>query len=718
MNRLARNGDWKSLAYNSYTFGDPATPMPRGYLGDPTKFRVMHAGTEMFHVYHLHGGGIRWRYDPVTDHSFNYADTGLNKHPKVGESDSSRLDSQSEGPGESFNMEIEGGAGGVQQSAGDFLFHCHIAEHYVSGMWSFWRVYDTLQPDLKPLPDRAAPPKAVDSDQLIGRTMPDGTTLTKDNLADWIRPQIPTQGVPQNLHDGSVWDWTVDNSDPAAPVYLGAPEDTSTWPDLRNEARTSGRAARRHLRRQPAEDPVRPGQRAPGVPAAATQHRRPCALLPQRPQRRAVARRERRPGQDRRRARPVGRPPRRDLPEGRAQAHVQHRVARAADPGDPGGRDGPAGQDLRAGPRRARHPGRAQARAAAGHPRQPGRLHRGHAHQPSEGQRRVAVLDDEHPHPPRPVRRAGVRRRRHRHALRPGRAPLRARGQPAGRRRPHGRHDAAAELRRQVPRRRLDRGRRGHRGHRDPPDQESSTPRRTRSLSPRRSTSRTPAAPGPAPSSCSTAGIPTWCSTTSSGTTTSTASTTGATASSASSSSSRPGSTYHDPKSGAEVDSGTYVDIHSTNPLAPGVAAARFRELALWTIDENPATDSTLNLRSTPFADRPRRPVAAVQLLQMGRSEHAVAHRLRRRPVRRAHGQRRARDRHAAPLRAPVPHRPALHGLERQARGHADRHAALRRLGEVHGDPRRRRRRPAAPARATTCTTTASTGACARARGA
>ncbi len=59
MNRLARNGDWKSLAYNSFTFGDPATPMPRGYLGDPTKFRIIHPGTEMFHVYHLHGGGIR-----------------------------------------------------------------------------------------------------------------------------------------------------------------------------------------------------------------------------------------------------------------------------------------------------------------------------------------------------------------------------------------------------------------------------------------------------------------------------------------------------------------------------------------------------------------------------------------------------------------------------------------------------------------------------------
>jgi hypothetical protein len=35
-------------------------------------------------------------------------------------------------------MEIEGCAGGVQQGAGEFLFHCHIAAHYFSGMWGFW----------------------------------------------------------------------------------------------------------------------------------------------------------------------------------------------------------------------------------------------------------------------------------------------------------------------------------------------------------------------------------------------------------------------------------------------------------------------------------------------------------------------------------------------------------------------------------------------------
>ena len=133
--------------------------MPRGYQGDPTKIRILHAGSEMFHVFHLHGGGIRWRFNPVADTTYDYQDTGLNKQPKTQLSPSTRLDSQAFGPGESYNLEIEGGAGGVQQGAGEFLFHCHIAEHYISGMWSFWRVYDTLQPDLAPLPDRAALPE-------------------------------------------------------------------------------------------------------------------------------------------------------------------------------------------------------------------------------------------------------------------------------------------------------------------------------------------------------------------------------------------------------------------------------------------------------------------------------------------------------------------------------------------------------------------------------
>ncbi len=234
MNRLDKAPLEDAHSYSSYTFGDPTTPWPRAYLGDPTKFRLIHGGSELFHVFHLHGGGDRWRFDPVADQSFDYSDTGLNKHPAIQTSTSMRLDSQATGPGESYNLEIEGGAGGVQQAAGDFLWHCHIAHHYLAGMWAFWRTYDTLQPDLMPLPDRAARAAAVDSAGLIGRTMPDGTVITKDNLDSWIRPQLPPQGKKNNTQDAAVLDWTVTSGDPNKPVYLNEQEDTTKWPDFKN----------------------------------------------------------------------------------------------------------------------------------------------------------------------------------------------------------------------------------------------------------------------------------------------------------------------------------------------------------------------------------------------------------------------------------------------------------------------------------------------------
>ena len=35
--RLSAAPEQEAQGYGSYTFGDPATPMPRGYQGDPTK---------------------------------------------------------------------------------------------------------------------------------------------------------------------------------------------------------------------------------------------------------------------------------------------------------------------------------------------------------------------------------------------------------------------------------------------------------------------------------------------------------------------------------------------------------------------------------------------------------------------------------------------------------------------------------------------------------
>lgn len=228
----------KALAYSSYAFGDPATPIPRSYLGEPTKTRLVHAGSEMFHVYHLHGGGTRWRRNPFADDRTEF-DQGLKK-TFTENAFSIRLDSQSIAPSETFTLEHECAAGGCQQTAGDYLFHCHIGPHYVAGMWSFWRVYDTLQPDLFVIPTRTPAPVAVNSLGLIGQVVEGRTILpaaqvtdpnTQVALEEWVRRQLPVQGVPFDELDAAVWDWTIEyvNGDPNQPLVLGEPETTFTW---------------------------------------------------------------------------------------------------------------------------------------------------------------------------------------------------------------------------------------------------------------------------------------------------------------------------------------------------------------------------------------------------------------------------------------------------------------------------------------------------------
>jgi hypothetical protein len=54
----------ESMGYSSYTFGDPSPTIPRSYMGDPAKFRLVHGGSEVFHSHHPHGGTIRWPRSP------------------------------------------------------------------------------------------------------------------------------------------------------------------------------------------------------------------------------------------------------------------------------------------------------------------------------------------------------------------------------------------------------------------------------------------------------------------------------------------------------------------------------------------------------------------------------------------------------------------------------------------------------------------------------
>jgi FtsP/CotA-like multicopper oxidase with cupredoxin domain len=226
----------ESQDYGAYANGDMATPRPEAYVGDPYKILLTNAGAEMGHVFHEHGGGIRWLRNPGAANPDIAG--GLEKHPPVTKA-SIRLDSQTIEPGESYDLETECGAGGCQQAAGDFLFHCHIAAHYDDGMVSYIRVYDTQQPTLATVPGRAAKPQAVTSAGLIGKVIEGKTVVPADQLTnpstqisvqDLVTNQLPPQGVRFGPEDATVWNWawggTADQ-----PIALGEPEDTTSWPD-------------------------------------------------------------------------------------------------------------------------------------------------------------------------------------------------------------------------------------------------------------------------------------------------------------------------------------------------------------------------------------------------------------------------------------------------------------------------------------------------------
>ncbi|MEU8235664.1 hypothetical protein AB0C12_39265 [Actinoplanes sp. NPDC048967] len=235
----------KSLAYSSYTYGDPATPMPRSYLGEPTKTRVVHAGVEQLHVHHVHGGGTRWRLNPGADDTA--MDAGLSKVP-VQNARSIRLDSQTISPTETFNLEHECGAGGCQQAVGDFLYHCHISHHYIAGMWGLWRVFDTRQDGLAALPGAAPPAAGVDSAGLLGRTVEGKRVVLAAALTDSARQvaleqlvesALPPRGARWDTGDGpdpddaTVWNWEKGGT-AEAPVYLGEPETDAVWANYRS----------------------------------------------------------------------------------------------------------------------------------------------------------------------------------------------------------------------------------------------------------------------------------------------------------------------------------------------------------------------------------------------------------------------------------------------------------------------------------------------------
>lgn len=139
----------EDISMSSWVYGDPAPPILRAYVGDPSKIRLVHGGIKETHVFHLHNH--QWRLEGENDNS-------------------TILDSISISPQECYTLDILHGAGSLNGMIGDAIFHCHLYPHFHEGMWTLWRIYDRLEdgsgtlpdgtgiPPLLPLKDREKPP--------------------------------------------------------------------------------------------------------------------------------------------------------------------------------------------------------------------------------------------------------------------------------------------------------------------------------------------------------------------------------------------------------------------------------------------------------------------------------------------------------------------------------------------------------------------------------
>ncbi|WP_227394890.1 cupredoxin domain-containing protein [Jeotgalibacillus aurantiacus] len=140
----------EEVHHDSWVFGDPATPVLKGYKGDPAVIRVVHSGVKETHVFHYHVH--QWLKDSTN-------------------MESEIIDAQSVSPQSWYDVAPLYGLGSLQGSIGDAIVHCHLYPHFEVGMWGMNRIFDTLQdgsqfyPDgtrikaLKPLPGRPAPPR-------------------------------------------------------------------------------------------------------------------------------------------------------------------------------------------------------------------------------------------------------------------------------------------------------------------------------------------------------------------------------------------------------------------------------------------------------------------------------------------------------------------------------------------------------------------------------
>ena len=164
-------------------FADDPSNVYHSYIGDHTKFRILHGGVDLHHLHHQHAH--QWLHSPDSP-------TG------------DYTDSQSIGPGTGFTLEmVYNGSGNVNQTVGDSIFHCHFYPHFAAGMWALWRVHDVFEAGTQ-LGDDGRPVVSNlpggGGQVTTARALPDGEITTGTPIPAVVPlPTIPMAPLPAQV---------------------------------------------------------------------------------------------------------------------------------------------------------------------------------------------------------------------------------------------------------------------------------------------------------------------------------------------------------------------------------------------------------------------------------------------------------------------------------------------------------------------------------------
>jgi hypothetical protein len=180
-------------------YPDDPSNVYHSYINDRVKFRIIHTGTGVSHVHHLHAH--QWVHSPNSEGS-------------------TYLDSQMINPGSAYTLEITfNGGGNRNKTVGDSIFHCHFYPHFAAGMWALWRTHDVYEV--------GSPFQTTKFDQLSRyktRALPDGEIAAGTPIPGLI--PMPTIMMP--LMPGAVALQAVPNPNGGtSPVGYQAVADTS-----------------------------------------------------------------------------------------------------------------------------------------------------------------------------------------------------------------------------------------------------------------------------------------------------------------------------------------------------------------------------------------------------------------------------------------------------------------------------------------------------------